>query len=350
MPKVSIIIPVYNVEKYLRNCLDSVIKQTLKDIEIICVDDESPDNCGTILDEYALKDNRIKVIHQKNKGVAVARNKGLDIALGDYIGFLDSDDMLDVDFYEKLYNKAKKNKLDIVKGGVLNTNYNNQIHISQLNNLIQTNGKYCFTYEWWSAIYRADLIKNNQIRFPEECSNGEDSVFLTKLLLKCKSLELCNDTFYHYIRRKDSLDTPLLNSKKIKSVVIAKNYIMDELNKSSMQNEEYSQLYYEHYSRLFVSLFRTNDENSKILIINQIIDLFHICRNQQYIENNIPYKWIIPYIKNKQYNELVNILVKYTKEKQLIYPPQSFIKKIFSITHLNNSRKVITILGIKIKV
>ena len=79
MAKVSVIIPVYNVEKHLKKCLDSVVNQTLKDIEIICVDDGSPDNCGAILDEYAQKDNRIKVIHQENKGVAFARNRGLDI-------------------------------------------------------------------------------------------------------------------------------------------------------------------------------------------------------------------------------------------------------------------------------
>ena len=116
MPKVSVIIPIYNTEKYLRKCLDSVCNQTLSDIEIICVNDCSTDNSLEILEEYASKDNRIKLIDFKeNKGAAVARNAGIDEAKGEYIGFVDSDDFIDLDFYEKLYNKAVKSGADCVK-------------------------------------------------------------------------------------------------------------------------------------------------------------------------------------------------------------------------------------------
>ena len=105
MTKVSIIVPVYNVEKYLERCLDSLINQTLTNIEIVCINDGSTDNSGKILDDYAAKDNRIKVIHQNNAGQAVARNNGLKIANGNYINFVDSDDWVDLDFIEKLYKK-----------------------------------------------------------------------------------------------------------------------------------------------------------------------------------------------------------------------------------------------------
>ena len=115
--KVSIIIPVYNTEKYLRKCLDSVCNQTLQDIEIICVNDCSPDDSLEILKEYASNDNRIKIINfTENKGVAVARNTAIEQANGEYIGFVDSDDYVDLDFYEKLYNTAKSENAELVVG------------------------------------------------------------------------------------------------------------------------------------------------------------------------------------------------------------------------------------------
>ena len=113
-PKVSVVIPVYKVEPWIRECLDSLVNQTLKEIEIICVDDGSPDNSGAILDEYAQKDKRIKVIHQENGGVQKARNAGLDVAKGEYIALLDSDDYVDVRAYETAYNFAKKDNVDIL--------------------------------------------------------------------------------------------------------------------------------------------------------------------------------------------------------------------------------------------
>ena len=102
VPKVSIIVPVYKVEKYLRKCIDSIINQTLKDIEIILVDDGSPDNCGKICDEYAAKDTRIKVIHKENGGLSSARNAGMEVAEGEYIGFVDSDDWIETDYVGEL--------------------------------------------------------------------------------------------------------------------------------------------------------------------------------------------------------------------------------------------------------
>ena len=114
--KISVVIPVYNVEPFIKQCLDSLINQTLKEIEIILVDDCSTDSSGEICDEYAAKDNRVVVIHnKKNIRQGLSRNKGIEIAKGEYIGFVDPDDWVDLDFFEKLYNTAKKNNSDIVK-------------------------------------------------------------------------------------------------------------------------------------------------------------------------------------------------------------------------------------------
>ena len=113
MSKVSVIVPVYNTEKYLEKCLNSLINQTLHDIEVICVNDGSTDNSLNILNQYAQKDNRIKIINQENKMQGAARNAGTQIAAGEYIGFVDSDDWIDLDYFEKLYNAATKYNLDI---------------------------------------------------------------------------------------------------------------------------------------------------------------------------------------------------------------------------------------------
>ena len=112
MAKVSVIIPIYKVEKYLSRCLDSVVNQTLEDIEIVLVDDGSPDSCPEICDRYAKKDSRIKVIHKKNEGLGYARNSGMLIATGEYIAFLDSDDYVSKDMYEKVYSELKRTDAD----------------------------------------------------------------------------------------------------------------------------------------------------------------------------------------------------------------------------------------------
>ena len=132
-PKVSIIIPVYNVEKYLKKCLDSVINQTLKDIEIICIDDGSTDSSYTILNEYAQKDNRFVILKQKNNGAGAARNKGIEIAKGEYLYFLDSDDFVDITLLEKAHTKIKENDCDICI--FKNYFYNDNTKEKYINNL-----------------------------------------------------------------------------------------------------------------------------------------------------------------------------------------------------------------------
>ena len=114
---ISVIVPIYNVEKYLRKCIDSIIGQTYRDLQIILIDDGSPDGCGEICDEYAQKDSRIVVIHQKNSGVSAARNAGLKIAMGEYVGFVDPDDYIEPKMYEKMLEVFETNKVDLVVCG-----------------------------------------------------------------------------------------------------------------------------------------------------------------------------------------------------------------------------------------
>ena len=122
--KVSIVIPIYKAEKYLRTCIDSVLGQTYKDLEVILVDDASPDRCGEICEEYAKKDSRVRVIHKENEGVSKARNAGLAIATGDFVQFVDSDDYLAEDMTQKLVEQMEQQKVDLVLCGFFEKNLN----------------------------------------------------------------------------------------------------------------------------------------------------------------------------------------------------------------------------------
>ena len=203
MTKISVIIPVYNAEKYLRQCLDSVISQTLNDIEIICVDDGSKDDSGKILDEYAAKDKRIYVIHKLNEGVSTARNIGLERANGSFVAFLDADDWVDAGFYEKLYMKAIQESADVVKGNRCNVTKNFLDKQGALNKRISSKNSRDehiitrFTYEFWSAIYSVELLKKNNIKV-KSGKLGEDINFLSHALIFCTKYAQCDDVFYYY--------------------------------------------------------------------------------------------------------------------------------------------------------
>lgn len=210
MPKVSVIVPVYNVEKFLPRCLDSIINQTLKDIEIICINDGSPDNCLSILEDYAKKDSRIRIINQENSGPSVSRNKGILMAQGEYIGFVDSDDWLDPDFYEKLYAAAKESDADIAACGIkVYRKY------SRVNYMLKYTKEHCVndlerklylcdvpeTCNVWNKIYRTTFIKNNNIEFEVGINFGEDVSFTVEALYYSGNLVIVPATLYNYERR-----------------------------------------------------------------------------------------------------------------------------------------------------
>ena len=207
MVKISIIIPVYNVEKYLRQCLDSLIGQTLKDIEIICVNDGSKDNSLEILREYKNKDSRIVIIDQINQGVSVARNNALKIAKGEYIGFVDSDDWVDADFFEKLYYSAIKNDCDIAVGGIAWNFTSGELDFIDLKFkkskiFNKTPDKYKITRVAkaayiWNKIYKKELFEKLKLEFePGICY--EDMMFSHIILHESEKLVTVPNTFYHY--------------------------------------------------------------------------------------------------------------------------------------------------------
>lgn len=222
MTKVSVVVPCYNVEQYVKKCLDSLINQTLHDIEIICIDDKSTDNTLKILQDYAKQDKRIKLFtHSKNQGVSIARNLGIKHATGQYLGFVDPDDWVDLDFYEKLYTRAKETNADIVQGNVMITNAKNNItSVAKFN--YPKNKLYSFSTAFWSAIYKHSMITKHKIFFPSGIITAQDSTFLTQITICAKNIFDVPDTYYHYLyQRVDSLDSCYLSHKKAKSKINA---------------------------------------------------------------------------------------------------------------------------------
>ena len=222
---ISIIVPVYKVEPYLRKCVESIINQTYTNLEIILVDDGSPDNCGTICDEYALKDSRIKVIHKENGGLSDARNAGLDIATGDYIGFVDSDDWIEPQMYGKLLDLLLNYGADMALGGVADDVVTGgevkTVKVSDYGNTPRSEDKLsamrCYFFGSWAAwdkLYRRELFDG--IRFPMGEIN-EDEAIVLHLLDRCEKVCYTNEICYHYIKRANSgsITTSSFSAKKL---------------------------------------------------------------------------------------------------------------------------------------
>lgn len=216
-PKVSVVIPCYNVEKYLHQCLDSVVNQSLRDLEIICVNDGSKDSTLSIIQEYAAKDARIKIIDKPNGGYGESMNRGFDMATGEYLGIIESDDYADPDMFEKLYTTAKKYELDVVKSGFYfyfskPTESNTPRPIASH---ITSSRTFCPVTDFkskmemveffnikptiWSAIYRKDFIRSNNIRFNETPgASYQDASFNFKVWVCAKRVRLMEECFLHY--------------------------------------------------------------------------------------------------------------------------------------------------------
>lgn len=208
---ISVIVPVYKVEKYLDRCVESITNQTYKNLEIILVDDGSPDNCSKMCDEWAQKYSRIKVIHKENGGLSDARNAGLDVAAGDYISFVDSDDWISTEYIEKLYASIKKNDADISECNVYYsyderyTEYNNDSAAYYDNNEAIMDA-YIRLYHIktivWNKLYRRQLL--DDIRFPKGKLH-EDEFFTYLALGKASSFVHIEDYLYYYRQRADSI-------------------------------------------------------------------------------------------------------------------------------------------------
>lgn len=289
-PKVSIVVPVYNVEKYLPECLNSILAQTLKDIEIIVIDDGSPDSCGKIIDEYAKKDRRIIPIHQNNSGYSKSVNKGIKLAKGEYIGIIESDDWIEPDMYETLYLNAKQYKTDVTKGGFWK--YNSTLPKSKQNEYYKNPSKIDLRLapkkafhitEWpkliafhasiWSSIYRADFIKKIKLADTAGASY-QDFPFMVEVLCRAEKITVVPNGFVHWRNEPTQNNSTSARGEKLLYMVknsetgikIAENLgLLDQLkeplyvhvlwaNTTFFLNisKQYQKEYYEKLRRIFL--------------------------------------------------------------------------------------------------
>ena len=280
MPKVSVIVPIWNVEKYLPKCLDSLVNQTLKDIEIICINDGSPDNCLNILKEYQAKDDRIVIIDQKNGGLANARNSGLKIAKGEYIMFCDSDDYYDITMCEKMFNAIVENDCDTVickVNSLYFANFDKKEDDENWYCKFKFSGKqnisdYVIMYTIQSSvvkIYKKSIIDKYNIRFPDKLFY-EDNAFYYNYMVYAKSIFYLDERLYNRVRHEGSIMNRTISGKISKPNDYIKNvkYIFDFYEKNHLLEEKYNLLL-----RIFFYFFNISCKKIKIYNLVELLNI-----------------------------------------------------------------------------
>lgn len=247
---ISVIVPVYNVEKYLNKCVDSIINQTYKNLEIILVDDGSPDNCGKICDDYAKKDSRIRVFHKENSGVSSARNLGINNSTGNWIAFIDSDDWIEEKYFEIMLDKAKKENADIVICGYnkiwknkiepINTSMGDKVYNSKeylINCLYpQTGFGFCHM-----KIIKKDCI--GQALFDEKIAVGEDALFNIEISKNIEKVVFLSKPLYNYRNNENSLVKRFDQNyakKYLQSMKECKEYLFNNYNEDEIIQKYYN--------------------------------------------------------------------------------------------------------------
>jgi len=309
MDKISIIIPVYNVESYLKKCLDSVINQTYSNLEILLVNDGSSDNSGKICDEYALKDSRIRVFHKENGGVSSAKNVGLKNMSGKYVGFADPDDWLEPDMYETLYSELKNNNVPVSAIGYFIEADNKSKPADNLeeipDGIIPTERMLLYPLKrdsymgycgyLWNKLFATESIVKNNIKFNEEINYGEDILFYYTLVTTRK-LTGCyiNKPLYHYLQRDTAIS-------KTKSSIIRTDILKVYKKVEELLNENgYKDLsfwargfYCYHAGVIAKNAYQQGDKETLRQMQNEIT--LHI---NDYIETNIEFPKKVENMRN----------------------------------------------------
>jgi len=227
MPLISVIMPIYNVEKYIKTSVDSILNQSFRDFELILIDDGSTDNSGELCDKYAAKDSRVRVFHIKNNGVSNARNVGLRHANGQYVYFCDGDDYIDDNAFQVMSDILRKYSIDLLIFGYYfeahKVDKNGRLYIDRYSASFDYNSLYSskedikkdlvnmwnksLMYNVWNKLYRLDIIRNQNIEFSTKLTMGEDLDFSNKYFVYCNSFYVLSDCFYHYIRERENSAT-----------------------------------------------------------------------------------------------------------------------------------------------
>lgn len=325
MPKVSIIVPVYNVEQYLHECLDSVVNQTLHDIEIICINDGSTDESLKILREYEQKDERIKVISKPNSGYGHTMNVGLDNATGEYIGIVESDDYVALNMYETLYKYAKKHNVDLIKADFYSftverdkpklvyrdLSYGQKQYYHKVLNPSKHLKIFRFMMNTWSGLYKSAFLNKYNIRHNETPgASYQDNGFFFQTFCRASQIYFLDRPLYRH--RWDNPQSSINNKNKVYCMKDEYDFIKDFLNKNPDLKIKFIPIYYvkkfhnymftyrriaEEYKRLFLKHFSTEfneakkdgELNKEYFTAKEWDTLTRICRDPEayYFENRV---------------------------------------------------------------
>ena len=295
---ISVIIPVYNVEKYLCECIDSVLGQTYQDYEVILVDDGSTDSSGTICDKYAETNSRIKVIHRKNGGLSEARNTGFDAANGEYIYFLDSDDYIRADALERMYEASKKTNADIyffeaevfyddkenVDNSVLYERKSDYGTISSgkaAKKMMLENEFYTVVY---LHLYRRQFLIENKIRFYPGILH-EDNLFSPLAFVRAKSVTHIHDKLYYRRMRSGSIMTTKFDHRNFHGYCVSLISLLKEIDKYSYETDkrDFLELFILHRVRMILGIYVTLSKEERVTMENDFKKLRNALRVNSYL-------------------------------------------------------------------
>ena len=276
MKKVSVIVPVYNAESVLHYCVDSILNQTFKDYELILVDDGSTDGSGALCDEYALTNENVLVKHMENQGVSVARNTGIELAKGEYICFVDSDDYVEKDFLQEMVGKAEEGFDFVLTAYQWVDDYNcnafktviyiekESYSVADKNSLMNLSNLVLLSQPW-NKLFKREIIIDNHIRMPENISLGEDTVFVFRYLSCIIERRFCvinKPLYYYFSNNADSLLNKYRDNLFEISVKL-NNYLYEEVKKWKLPDEQLRMFYNSCYYRMENVLFNTFREENK---------------------------------------------------------------------------------------
>ena len=306
MPQVSIIVPVYKAEKYFKRCIDSILNQTFSDYELILVDDGSPDNCPEICDKFAESDKRVKVIHKNNGGVSSARNAAIDIAKGEYLMFVDSDDYVENQILQYLYDKIVKADADFFLSGLVMefTDINDNVvksikygmpdkeySVKELLESIRIDFEIICISGPWCKIYKKSIIDKCNIRFNTSLNLGEDTYFNLMYLDNCEKIITGSGIHYHYSRSNNESLFSRYNKYDYESIEFVYDKMRELYIKKKCSERSISQFEYNYIFSLIGSIKRDfinkdkNDYQYRICQIKKIISNKHIQKSLKHIKS-----------------------------------------------------------------
>lgn len=309
MVRISVIVPVYNVERYLEECLNHIVKQTFRDIEIICINDGSTDNSPSILNQFAEKDSRIIIVNQKNQGLGAARNKGIELAKGDYIYFMDGDDYLELTAFEELYEISQRYDLDFAMFKLNNFNQSNNEPIHDeyytMPYLKNRAGSNIFNYSdvedmalklavnACGSFFKREFII--ELRFPEGLL-FEDNVFFTKALFKAERIFFYDKFLYNRRVRDDSLSTKF--SIRFLDMIEISDMLLDLINEYGYDQHK-NELYYRIFQNIYTMFENAPEEHKDALFLEikkRYIKFSDKWESDEYFKSNL----------KKRYNHIYN--------------------------------------------